>query len=179
MFENCNTLGYRATVDRWLTNEESRAWFAYRGLSVLLEDYLDRQLRRDAGMSHNTYILLTRLAAEPSGKLRLSELAMTLGITRSRLSHALSKIENDGWVTRSKDRVDRRGQFAELTHEGRAVQAAAAPGHVAAVRRAVFDNLSAEQVDQLAAISQSIVGAILDDSGRTSPNGEDLPWRRR
>ncbi len=163
----------------WLNENESRAWFGYRGLTVLLEDYLDRQLRRDANMSHNTFTLLARLAAEPDGRLRLSELAENLGITRSRLSHALATLERTGWVVRTNDPVDRRGHYAALTAEGRTAQANAAPGHVAAVRHAVFDKLSVQQVQQLSEISESIIQAMLKESGSASPHGEELPWRRR
>jgi DNA-binding MarR family transcriptional regulator len=166
-------------MDLWLTDEESRAWFGYRVLSVLLEDYLDQQLRRDAGISHNTYTLLTRLAAEPGGRLRLSELARTLGITRSRLSHALGTLEAAGWVTRSTDPNDRRGQLAELTAKGRTVQAEAAPGHVAAVRHAVFNQLTPGQVEELATISEVIVNAMLNENDASSQQGTAPPWRRR
>ena len=152
-----------------------RAWLAYIDLSTLLGDYLDQQLHHDAGMSHASYSLLTRLSAAPDGTLRMSELAERLRITRSRLSHALSGLEKRGWVTRKEDPADKRGHFAVLTKEGRAVLATTAPGHVAAVRHAIFDRLSPDQVDQLAEIGETITTALIGKA--TYP--AELPWRRR
>jgi DNA-binding MarR family transcriptional regulator len=164
---------------QWLTEEEGRAWLGYISLSALLGDYLDRQLQRDAGMSHTTYHLLTRLAAEPGHKLRLTELAQSVGITRSRLSHAVSKLEALGWLSRSSDPSDKRGQYATLTEAGQAIQAAAAPGHVEAVRQVVFDRLSATQVNQLAEISETIVLGIIRGSEDGATHAPELPWQRR
>ncbi len=164
---------------RWLSEDETRAWLGYISLSALLGDYLDRQLQRDAGMSHTTYHLLTRLAAEPGHQLRLTELAESLGITRSRLSHMVSKLEELGWLERSSDPSDKRGQYAALTPEGASAQAAAAPGHVEAVRHAVFDQLSPAQVGQLAEISETIVLAMIRGSQNGTLPGPELPWQRR
>jgi DNA-binding MarR family transcriptional regulator len=155
----------------WLTDEEMRAWLACIDLTTLLNDYLDRHLRRDAGMSHSTYRLLSRLSAAPDRALRMTELAEALRITRSRLSHALAKLEQAGWVSRQDDPVDKRGQVATLTDAGQAVLTAAAPGHVAAVRGAVFDHLTAAQVRQFRDVAEIIVRALTDDG--------ELPWRRR
>ena len=60
--------------------------------------------------------------------------------------------------------TDRRGQVAHLTTKGFAVLAAAAPGHVAAVRRSVIDQLTPEQVAQLEAIGQAIVDGLAEGS---------------
>jgi hypothetical protein len=73
----------------------------------------------------------------------------------------------------------RRGQLAEFTLDGLAPQAAAIPSRVATGQLAVFDTFNYEPVDQLAHISQAVVTVLLEESGRTSPHGEELPWRRR
>jgi len=160
---------------RWLSEREMRAWLAYVDLSTLLGDYLDQQLHRDAGMSHASYSLLTRLAASPGRTLRMSELAERTRITRSRLSHALSALEKRGWVSRKDDPADKRGQFAVLTDQGAAAVAKAAPGHVAAVRNAIFDRLTPDQVDQFAEIGETIIAALIGKEGYPA----ELPWRRR
>lgn len=175
----------------WLNDEEARAWRAYIDLSMLLGDYLDRQLRRDADMSHTSYHLLGLLSAQPGHSLRLTDLAQQMRITRSRLSHALARLEELGWVRREDDPADRRGHVATLTDRGFEVLSAAAPGHVDAVRRAVFDRLSAAQVQQFAEIAETLVnGLIAQDEGpaatATAAAGAaataypaKLPWRRR
>jgi DNA-binding MarR family transcriptional regulator len=73
-----------STTPRWLTVEEQRAWLACIDFSTLLSDHLNRQLRRDAGVTHTDYGLMARLASTPGHTLGMSELAHCLKITRSR-----------------------------------------------------------------------------------------------
>ncbi|WPR52626.1 MarR family transcriptional regulator [Streptomyces sp. S399] len=158
---------------RWLSDDEQRTWQAYLHATTLLEDHLDRQLQRDAGMPHVYYGLLVQLSEAPEGRLRMTELAEGAKITRSRLSHAVARLEKNGWVRREDCPSDKRGQLAVLTDDGRAMLVRSAPGHVAAVRQALFDRLTPEQVESLGAI-MAIVAGGLQPSGR----GADVPWRR-
>jgi DNA-binding MarR family transcriptional regulator len=162
---------------RWLSPEERRAWIAYIDLSTLLGDVQDRQLRRDAGLTHADYNLLSRLSGAPERSLTMSRLAEQLKITRSRLTHAVARLEQAGYVRREDDPTDKRGQLAVLTDAGAELLVRVAPGHVEAVRRAVFDVLSPEQVRQLAEIGETITHAI--QHGQTGPTTPTLPWRRR
>ena len=77
-----------STTPRWLNAEERRAWLAYVDFSMLLGDYLNRQLRRDSGITHADYSLLAFLSATPDHTLGMSQLAHRLKITRSRLTTA-------------------------------------------------------------------------------------------
>ncbi|GAA3720786.1 MarR family winged helix-turn-helix transcriptional regulator [Streptomyces tremellae] len=158
---------------RWLSDEEQRAWRAFMHATVLLDDHLDRQLQRDAGMPHIYYALLVHLSQAPDRALRMTDLAQGVKITRSRLSHAITRLEADGWVRREECPSDKRGQLARLTESGEAKLREAAPGHVAAVRQAVFDRLTPEQTTQLGEIMQAVATAL-------EPEGPcaDLPWRR-
>ncbi|MFE7861044.1 MarR family winged helix-turn-helix transcriptional regulator [Streptomyces sp. NPDC057403] len=167
-----------SVTPRWLDAEERRAWLAYVDFSTLLADHLNRQLRRDAGMTHADYSLLVHLSAAPDGALGMSELAQRLKITRSRLTHAVNRLREAGLVDRREDPADGRGQIAVLTDEGRTLLERAAPGHVEAVRQAVFDALTPEQVRQFAEIGEAISAAL----HRAENPGEaptTLPWRRR
>lgn len=167
-----------STTPRWLTDEERRAWLAYIDFSTLLADYLNRQLRRDAGMTHADYSLLAHLSSAPDHGIGMSELAQRLKITRSRLTHAVNRLREAGLVDRREDPADGRGQLAVLTEEGYEVLSEAAPGHVEAVRRAVFDALTPEQVGQLAEIGEAVSDALHRvEAGETDP--AVLPWRRR
>ncbi|MES5820245.1 MarR family winged helix-turn-helix transcriptional regulator [Streptomyces sp. RG80] len=167
-----------STTPRWLNAEEQRAWLAYIDFSTLLNDYLNRQLRRDAGMTHADYSLLAHLSSAPDHSLGMSELAQRLKITRSRLTHAVSRLREAGLVNRREDPADGRGQLAVLTEEGRGMLSAVAPGHVEAVRRAVFDVLTPDQVHQLAQIGEAVSDALHQaEAAETDP--AVLPWRRR
>ncbi|MFE2419071.1 MarR family winged helix-turn-helix transcriptional regulator [Streptomyces hokutonensis] len=158
---------------RWLTAEEQRVWRFYMQASTLLEDHLDRQLQRDAGMPHIYYGLLVKLAEAPDRRLRMTELAMYAKITRSRLSHAVARLEKNGWVRREDCPSDKRGQFAVLTDAGHEVLGRTAPGHVAAVRQALFERLSPEQQKSLGEIMEIVAEGLQPNEA-----GADLPWLR-
>jgi DNA-binding MarR family transcriptional regulator len=148
----------------WLTAEEQRAWRAYIEMTRLLFERLDRELQRDAGLPHAYYEILVALSEAPERTLRMSQLADLTQSSRSRLSHAVARLEESGWVRRVPCPTDRRGAFAILTDEGYEALAEAAPGHVEGVRRHVFDKLTPEQVEDLRRIAET-VSAGLKESG--------------
>lgn len=158
---------------RWLTDEEQRVWQAYLHATTLFEDHLDRQLQRDAGMPHVYYGLLVQLSHAPHRRKRMTDLAMGAKITRSRLSHAIARLEGNGWVRREDCPSDKRGQNAVLTDEGLKILERTAPGHVEAVRQAMFDRLTAEQVEQLGQIMRIVAEGLQPED-----SGADLPWLR-
>ncbi len=141
----------------WLTGSEQRAWRAYLLATQLVDERLDRQLQRDSQMPHAYYAILVGLSEAPDHTRRMNDLARTLRYSQSRLTHAISSMERNGWVERRDCPTDRRGQLVTITTAGTAALAIAAPGHVAEVRAAVFDLLSAEQVDQLYSICTTIL----------------------
>ncbi|MFD3483753.1 MarR family winged helix-turn-helix transcriptional regulator [Streptomyces sp. NPDC058665] len=158
---------------RWLSTEEQGVWQAYLQATTLLEDHLDRQLQRDAGMPHIYYALLVHLSRAPHRQMRMTQLAKNAKITRSRLSHAVARLEKSGWVRREDCPSDKRGQNAILTDEGQEVLTRSAPGHVTAVRQAIFDRLTPEQVSQLGEIMRVMAHGLQPDG-----TDADLPWRR-
>ncbi|QOC92851.1 MarR family winged helix-turn-helix transcriptional regulator [Micromonospora craniellae] len=147
-------------MTRWLDPDEQRTWRAFLTASRALMEALDRELQRDAGMPHAYYEILVRLSEAPERRLRMSDLADASGSSRSRLSHAVTRLEAAGWVRREHCPTDRRGQIALLTDDGFAALAAAAPGHVDGVRRHLFDALSPAQVDQLRRISEALADRL-------------------
>jgi DNA-binding MarR family transcriptional regulator len=147
---------------RWLDAGEQRAWRAFVAASQGLFDQLDRELQRDAGMPHTYYQILVNLSEAPGRTLRMHELAERTSSSRSRLSHAVARLEERGWVRRRSCPTDRRGALAVLTDEGFAALRAAAPAHVEGVRAHLFDRLSPAQVAQLREISE----AVLSPPGR-------------
>ena len=142
---------------RWLDEEQQRTWRAFLHAVEVLQTGLDAQLQADAGMPHGYYELLVRLSEAPERRLRMSALASASASSRSRLSHAVGQLERRGWVRREAARDDRRGQLAVLTDEGFAALAAAAPGHVAEVRRLLVDRLTPAQLRCLRAISEAVL----------------------
>ncbi|PZS13464.1 MAG: MarR family transcriptional regulator [Pseudonocardiales bacterium] len=148
---------------RWLDEDEQRAWRAYLEATLLFFDALDRQMQQDSGMPHAYYEILVRLSETDGHSMRMSELAVRTRSSRSRLSHAIDRLEERGWVERADCPTDRRGQLAHLTDHGFAVLAAAAPSHVAVVRKHVIDQLSPEQIRQLTDIGTTIINGLEAD----------------
>jgi DNA-binding MarR family transcriptional regulator len=142
---------------RWLDEEEQRTWRAYLMATTLLREQFDRDLQLEAGIPHTYYELLVRLSEAPGRTLRMSELADRSQSSRSRLSHAVARLEELGWVRRESCPTDRRGANAILTDDGFAALRAAAPLHVESVRRHLFDQLTPAQTAELQAISEAIL----------------------
>jgi DNA-binding MarR family transcriptional regulator len=145
------------SAPRWLDASEQHAWHTFLQAAQQLQALLDRELERDAGMPFAYFQILVMLSEAPDRTMRMTDLAERTWSSRSRLSHAVDRLEERGWVLRTSCPTDRRGAYAALTNDGLDVLAAAAPKHLESVRRHVFDRLTPEQVQQLAAISSQIV----------------------
>lgn len=150
---------------RWLSDDERRAWVRLVAVAELLPSVLDAQLRRDSGLTHDDYFVLTRLSEAPQQTLRMTVLAQSTNATLPRLSHVVRRLEERDLVERFPCPDDGRATNARLTSSGRRAVRAAAPGHVDTVRERVIDVLSPEQLAQL----DDIAGALLqhlDPDGR-------------
>jgi DNA-binding MarR family transcriptional regulator len=145
---------------RWLSDDEQAAWRSFLSAVAMLNAAVDTQLQRDSGLSHADYEILVRLSEAENHALRMSELADRTLFSRSRLSHAVGRLERAGLVRREPYPDDRRGLCAVLTDQGLRALDAAAPGHVETVRRALFDALSPEQIEQLRSIAQAVIAAV-------------------
>ena len=150
------------TVDaatRWLTAEEQHTWRSFvTGVQTLLSA-VESQLQRDSAIPFGYYEILVRLSEADGRSLRMSQLAEASTSSKSRLSHAVARLEERGWVERTDCETDRRGQFARLTDAGFAALAAAAPGHAEQVQRSLFDLITPEQAAQLGTIMAVIAAA--------------------
>ncbi|HYK66669.1 MAG TPA: MarR family transcriptional regulator [Streptosporangiaceae bacterium] len=144
---------------RWLTAEQQDTWRSFlTGVQTLLSA-VEGQLARDSAIPHGYYEILVRLSEAEGRSLRMSQLAEASTSSKSRLSHAVARLEERGWVERLDCETDRRGQFARLTDAGFAALAAAAPGHAEQVRRSLFDLVTQEQAAQLGTIMAAIAAA--------------------
>jgi DNA-binding MarR family transcriptional regulator len=137
------------TKVRWLTPEEQSVWRAFLDVSRLMTDQMNRQLSDDSGMSLPEYEILVALSEAPDRRLRMSELADRVLSSRSRITHTVGRMEERGHVHREACADDGRGVLCVLADAGFAVLEAAAPSHVESVRSAMFDPLTAKEVDAL------------------------------
>lgn len=148
------------TEHRWLDEREERAWRALQAMQMRLDAELARQLAADSSLSYPDYLVLVTLTDRPDGRMRLFELADELGWEQSRASHHVARMVTRGVVAKERCRDDRRGAHVRITDRGRAAIEAAAPGHVAAVRRLFVDRLTEEQLEAVHDAAQSVLAAL-------------------
>ncbi|WP_344002150.1 MarR family winged helix-turn-helix transcriptional regulator [Nocardioides lentus] len=150
--------------DGWLSTEEIATWRAVDALVRRLPAALETQLTRDSGLSLTEYYVLAGLADQPGHSVRMSRLAELAHCELSRLSHLVKRLERRGWARREPDREDRRYTRAVLTEAGHAHLVAAAPAHVARVRRVLLEALTVAEQTALREAASAVVGR-LDDLG--------------
>ncbi|MEV7927196.1 MULTISPECIES: MarR family transcriptional regulator [unclassified Kitasatospora] len=147
-------------ADLWLTPTELASWMSVVRLITRLPWAVDAQLQRDAELSMVEYMTLAMLSEAPERTLRMSVLAEHTSTSLSRLSHMVKRLESRGYVRREPDPADGRFTNAILLPAGMGKLEAAAPGHVAQVRRLVVDNLSGERLRRLGQDAERILQRI-------------------
>jgi DNA-binding MarR family transcriptional regulator len=156
---------------QWLDDQQQRTWRAWLTVAELLPRTLDAQLQRDAGISHAAYVVLAMLSESPTRSRRMSDLARRANQSQSRLSHTVARLEDRGWVRRERAADDGRGNLAVLTEAGWEIVQQVAPGHVGAVREAVFAPLTGEQTRLLGEVLETLVERLDPDSSLRLEHG--------
>jgi DNA-binding MarR family transcriptional regulator len=149
----------------WLSAEEEAAWRAYRRMRTLLDLQIARDLARDSHLSESDYDVLSTLTEKPGRSWRASELAAQLLWSTSRLAHHLGRMERRGLIARGECAEDGRGATVTLTGAGWAALEAAAPEHVASVRRHFIDLLTPAEVQALAVLAGKVLGHLAEPPG--------------
>lgn len=147
---------------RWLDEREEKAWRALQFMQMQVEGELARQLAAESGLSYSDYVVLVALTDRDDGRMRLFELAGTLGWEKSRASHHVGRMAARGLVKKEQCDSDRRGAFVVVTKRGRKAIEAAAPGHVAAVRRLFIDHLDPSQLEAVADAAETVLAALAE-----------------
>lgn len=148
---------------------------AYRALiesGDLLQQLVDRQLRRAVGISRAQFEILARVTARPEG-VRMSELAESSVLSKSGMTYRVAQLEKMGMLERIGDPADERGVIARATPAGAALISKALPGHVDLVREAFLRVLSADDIDTLTPILQRVARRLRDPEVRGQQGDED------
>jgi DNA-binding MarR family transcriptional regulator len=144
----------------WLSEQEQQLWRSWLALGSALPAVLHRELQADAGLSLPDFDVLVQLTESDGGRLRVSELARSLGWERSRLSHHVARMERRELVTREDCVDDGRGAFVVLAPAGRAAIEQAAPHHVRTVRRVFLDPLDEHDVAELSRLVSRLLERV-------------------
>ncbi len=146
------------TNTHWLNSDETTTWLSLWSVMSWLPARLDEQLKASSEVSLHDYFVLSQVSMAPDERISMTELASLSDMSASRLSHTVSRLEQRGWAFRAPDDNDKRTNIAHLTDIGRAFIQAAAPGHVNAARKLVFDALTAEENVELG----RLLGKVLE-----------------
>ena len=153
----------------WLDEDELRAWRNLQVMQNQLSAVLGRELLERSSLSYVDYLVLAALTDRPDGRMRAFELGRELGWEKSRLSHHISRMAERGLVEKQKCTEDRRGAHVAITNAGRKAIQAAAPDHVASVRRRFVDRLTKQQIRVLGDISGTVLAGLAEECA----TGED------
>ena len=138
------------TSTRWLDETQQRFWRAMLQGQSLLQTVLDRELRELAGIALADYEVLVIVSESPGHTRRMAEIAEEVGVSRSRLSHTVARLEKRGILKRTSTRGDGRGVNCGMTDEGWELMQKIAPIHVEGVREHLIDLMSPEETQVLA-----------------------------
>lgn len=147
---------------KWLTKQQQEYWRSFLSVMHLLPDVFSHDLK-EHGLSLSDYEILVRLSEADSKAIRMSELARQTLATRSRLTHQVDRLEDQGLVTRYTCSQDKRGLWAQLTDEGYGLLVTLAPIHVQSVRKNLVDVLSERELELLGTISDKILNSLPEE----------------
>jgi len=132
-----------------LDQEELGAWRGMLRTHAELTRALDAELTRAHDMPLSSYEVLLFLNDSEEGRMRMSELADSVLLSRSGLTRLVDRLERQGLLRRERCTSDARGLFAEITDEGRGVFARARKTHLDGVRRLFLDRFSRDELRTL------------------------------
>jgi DNA-binding MarR family transcriptional regulator len=144
------------TAVRLLSAEELGAWRGMLRVHAAMTRALDAELLAEHGLPLTSYEVLLFLADSPEGRMRMSELADSVLLSRSGLTRLVDRMERDGLLRRERCEEDQRGYYAEITERGRELFARARTTHLDGVRERFLDRLSASEQRTLAALWEKV-----------------------
>lgn len=136
---------------------QQHAWRNYLEASQLLMAQLDKELRETHQLAIGEYELLVRLSEQPEHSMRMARLAAEVAISRSRLTHIVSRMESRGLLARSTTCGDGRGVLCTMTDAGYRLLEDAAPSHVTSVREHFIDRTDDAHLDACGEAMEGIV----------------------
>lgn len=129
----------------WLSDREQLAWRSFIETMPALTAAFEADLAPH-GLTTGDYEVLVHLSEADDHRLRMCDLAAALRLSPSGLTRRLDGMVRSGWVARASCTGDRRVMYAQLTAAGRKKMQAAAPDHVASVRRHFIEPLGADGI---------------------------------
>jgi DNA-binding MarR family transcriptional regulator len=139
---------------------EGVALGAWRGLMrahASVSHHLEAELEAAHQLPLRSFTVLFELDSAPARRMRMSELAVAVGLSRSGLSRLIDRLCRDGLIERAECPNDARGSFAVLTDEGAARLHGARDDHASAVRRHFLDHFNTDELRELSAFLERVL----------------------
>lgn len=156
----------------WLSPDEHRAWQAFVFAQRRLVAHLNRRLQ-ESGLSGTDYDVLVVLSASDGGRMRARDLCAELDWEKSRLSHQLRRMQQDGLISRELNPDDARSTMVRMLPAGRAAIERAAPRHAEDVRHNFVDLFTPAELDVIATLNERILRHLATPDGAPA-DGEGL-----
>lgn len=153
------------TVAQRLTPSELTAWRTFLTAHATLTRALEAELVAAHDLPLASYDVLVQLAEAPQRRLRMTDLAARVLLSRSGLTRLVDRLERDGLVRREACPSDARGTLAVLTTDGLCRLRDAAPTHLRGVAEHVAAKLSPSEVEQLTVLLSRLVDVAVPAGG--------------
>jgi DNA-binding MarR family transcriptional regulator len=124
-------------------------WRAFLVAHAQVRRQLERELQAEQGMGLGEYEVLLLLMQADGRRLRMSELAEKLVLSRSGVTRLVDRLAADGLVERGSCDTDRRGAWAILTDAGHGRLRDASPTHLRGVGEHFLDRIPADELEGL------------------------------
>jgi DNA-binding MarR family transcriptional regulator len=141
-----------------LNEVELGAWGGFLRTHHALVAELDEDLRREHGLPLTSYDVLVQLENAPDRRLRMSELADAVLLSRSGLTRLVERLERKGLLERRECPDDARGAFAVLTDAGVANLRDARKTHLAGVRERFLERFDEQELRELGQVWRRLLG---------------------
>ena len=132
-----------------LNQTELGAWRVFLRAHAQITRKLEADLLAEHDLPLPSYDVLLQLAESPGRRLRMTELADRVLLSRSGLTRLVDRLERERLVERAACPNDARGTHAVLTDAGLDRLRSAAPTHLRGVSEHVTSRLTHEELEQL------------------------------
>jgi DNA-binding MarR family transcriptional regulator len=139
------------------TAQQLAPWRLFLRAHAQLTRALEHDLLAEHDLPLASYDVLLQLAESPGRRLRMTELADRVLLSRSGLTRLVDRLERDGFVERQACPGDARGTHAVLTEAGLAKLRTAATTHLRGVAEHVTDRLTSDELAQLEALMTKLL----------------------
>jgi len=139
---------------------KATAWRRLMECHAAVLDRLATDMESDQGFGVAWYDVLVHLAEAAGHRLRMSELAEKLLLSRSWLTRRIDQMEDAGLVTRRSSPEDGRGTYAELTPAGLRAFSSARRQHMKSVERHFLSHLTPSEAQMLERVLRRITTEI-------------------